>query len=87
MNTLQRVEARHKSVIDDLTKLRAKRDKALDVLIRAETRYRQAVKAVARSGKRMDRAREEERQAKIARKQAKAQSEKELPDIAAVLGV
>jgi hypothetical protein len=42
---------------------------------------------VARSQKRLDKVREEEQQAKLARKQAKTESQREIPDIGAVLGV
>jgi hypothetical protein len=87
MTILDRMLAKHKSFVDDVTKLRDKRDKALELLIKAEARYRKSVKAVSRSQKRLDKTREEERQAKIARKQAKEESKKEIPDIAAVLGV
>lgn len=85
MNILDRMQAKHKSVVDDLAKLRDKRDKALDVLLRAELRHRAAIKAVVRSTKRLDKAREEERVAKIARKQARVENQKELPDIAKVM--
>lgn len=85
MNILDRMQAKHKTFVDDVAKLRDKRDKAIDVLIKAELRYRAAAKAVGRSQKRLDKAREEERLAKIARKQAKAESRAELPDIGAVL--
>ena len=85
MNILERMQAKHKSVVDDLTKLKDRRDKALDVLLKAELRHRAAIKAVGRSTKRLDKAREEERQAKLARKQAKSESQKEIPDIAKVM--
>lgn len=76
MNILERVQAKHKQAADDVTKLAAKRDKALDALIRAEARYRKAVKTVARTHKRLDRVREEARALKAtraARKQAEAE--------------
>jgi hypothetical protein len=85
MKTLDRMQAKHNSVVDELTKMRDKRDISLNVLIRAEGRYRSAVKAVARSQRRIDKAREEEQRAKIARKQAKAESQKEIPDISAIV--
>ena len=79
--TIDKAQAKHKSFVDDVTKLRDKRDKALDVLIRTELRYRNAVRAVARSQKRLNKAREEERQSKKAQKKATAESKKELPTI------
>lgn len=67
MTILERAQAKHKAVADDVTKLALKRDKALDVLIRAEARYRKAIKGVVRSQKRMDKLREEIKAAKAAR--------------------
>lgn len=81
MNILDRMQAKHKIAVDDVTKKREKRDKAIDMLMRAEVGYRLAVKTVGRSQKRLDKAREEDRQAREARKQAKLQSKQELPEI------
>jgi hypothetical protein len=64
-----------------MIKMRNKRDECLRTLIRAEARYQIAIKAIARSEKRLAKAREEEAQAKAARKQAKEESRRELPEI------
>jgi hypothetical protein len=48
---------RHNDQVKQLTKAIAKRDKALDALIRAEAKVRSQIKAVARSQKRLDKAR------------------------------
>ncbi len=85
MHILERMQAKHKSVVDDLAKLKDRRDKALDTLLKAELRHRAAIKAVVRSTKRLDKAREEERQAKLARKAARTESQKEMPDIGRVM--
>ena len=85
MTVLERMQAKHKTAVDDVTRQREKRDKAIDVLLRAETRYRKAVKAVARSQKRLDKARKDDKLAKLAGKQAKAESRATTPDIAAAL--
>jgi hypothetical protein len=87
VKAIDRMQAKHIDTLNAVAKTRDKRDQAIQTLIKAELRHREEVKAVSRSQKRMDKAREEEREAKAARKQAKAQSERELPDIAAVLGV
>ena len=82
---LDRVAANLKAAIDEVTKQRDKRDKAIEVLIRTEARYREAVKVVGRKQRLLDKARDEEREAKAARKQAKAESKRELPDIATAI--
>ena len=82
---LDRVAANLKAAVDEVTKQRDKRDKAIEALIRAEARYREAAKAVGRKQRLLDKARDEERQAKAARKQAKAESKQELPDIATAI--
>jgi hypothetical protein len=87
MDILERTQAKHNANVADVNKLRDKRDKALDVLIKAQQRYLDATRAVARSQRRLDKAREEERQLKKSQRKAVAESKKELPDIAAVLGV
>ena len=70
MNILERMKAKHNSAAGDVQKLALKRDKALDALIRAELRYRKAIKTVARSSKRLDKLREEQR---VLREKAKAE--------------
>lgn len=75
MQALERVQKKHNQAADDVAKLANKRDKALDALIRAEARYRKAIKTVARSQKRVDKLREEARAvraARAARKHAEA---------------
>jgi hypothetical protein len=73
MNTLERARAKHNTFASDVSKLALKRDKALDALIRAEARYRKAVKAVGRSSKRLDKLREQARAVKAAREARKNQ--------------
>jgi hypothetical protein len=64
MNTLERARVKHNTFATDVSKLALRRDKALDALIRAEARYRKAVKAVGRSSKRLDKLREQARNLK-----------------------
>lgn len=88
MPTLERAQTKHKSVVDAVTKLALKRDKALDALIRAETRYRKAIKGVARSTKRLDKLREEARAVRAARTaRKKAQAEPTTHSAEDVLGI
>ena len=82
---LERQATKHKANVDSLMKLQAKRDKALDALIKAELRYRDAIRMVGRSQRRLDKARQEERKAKRAGKRVEAESRQELPDIASLL--
>jgi hypothetical protein len=48
---------KHNDLVKQLTKAIAKKDKTLDALIRAEAKVRSLIKAVARSQKRLDKAR------------------------------
>jgi hypothetical protein len=57
MPTLDRMREKHNDLVKQLTKAIAKKDKTLDALIRAEAKVRSLIKAVARSQKRLDKAR------------------------------
>jgi len=68
MNQLERAIKRHQELADKAAKQADARDKAIAALVRAQQRYYDAVKAVTRSGKRLDKLRAEERKAKRTRK-------------------
>jgi hypothetical protein len=81
MSSLKRARDRHNTLAGDVTKAAHKRDEAIRALIRAEARYQDAIRAVSRSGKRIDKLREEANAAKeLARKEVE-QSKAEMPSI------
>jgi hypothetical protein len=82
MNALERAQQKNRDAAGDVAKMRDKRDKALDALIRAEVRYRKAVKSVARTQKRYDTLREQARAVRAA-KEARRKAEKEAPPASA----
>lgn len=55
---LERMTTKHNGFADDVTRLRLKRDKIIAQLCRAEVRLTAAVRAVARSTKRLDKERQ-----------------------------
>jgi hypothetical protein len=57
MPTIDRLRERHNEYVKQLAKAVARKDKALDALIKAEAKVRALIKAVARSAKRLDKAR------------------------------
>lgn len=90
MGTIERAQKKHQAAAGDVTKLAIKRDKALDALIRAEMRYRKAIKTVGRTQKRYDRLRDEARAiraAKAARRQAEKVPVEPGKDIMEALGI
>jgi hypothetical protein len=84
MTTLERTLAKHKTFADDVTKLALKRDKALDALMRAETRYRAATRAVSRSQKRVDKMRALAAEIRAAKKARAAAPGKSAEDVLTV---
>ena len=67
----ERAAELHANLVKDLAKASDARESASRVYIRKTARYDQAVKAVARSSKRLDKLRAEERNAKRAKKDAR----------------
>ena len=90
MSTLERAQTKHTAAANDVTKLALKRDKALDALIRAEARYRKAIKTVSRTQKRLNAIREQVRQVRAeraARKQAETKAFQPTLSVEDVLGI
>ena len=77
---LERAQTRNQDAASEITKLALKRDKAIDALIRAETRYRKAIRTVARTQRRYDALREQARAVRAARAARKAESQEQPAD-------
>jgi exonuclease VII small subunit len=70
---LERALEQHGKLVHDLDTASVQRDKAIRLLLRAVAKHDRTAKALARSQRRIDKAREEEKAARAARKAAKAE--------------
>jgi exonuclease VII small subunit len=73
MKSLERALAQHQKLVDQVVKAADQKDKAIRALLRAVSKHDHAAKALTRSQRRIDKLREEDKQARAARKAAKAE--------------